>query len=54
MGIDESINGLLTVAHTVRGKNEGTPIDIFRIISARATTGQERRRYENENGSLHS
>jgi uncharacterized DUF497 family protein len=40
---------LLTVAHAVREENEGTPIDIIRIISARAATRQERRRYENEN-----
>ena len=41
---------LLTVAHTVREENEGTPIDIFRIISARVATRKERRRYESENG----
>jgi uncharacterized DUF497 family protein len=41
---------LLTVAHTVREENEGLPIDIFRIISARVATRQGRRRYENENG----
>ena len=40
---------LLRVAHAVREENEGTPIDIIRIISARAATRQERRRYENEN-----
>jgi len=40
---------LLRVAHAVREENEGTPIDIIRIVSARAAIRQERRRYENEN-----
>jgi uncharacterized DUF497 family protein len=32
---------LLTVAHTVREEDEGTSIDIFRIISARVATRKE-------------
>ena len=41
---------LLAVAHTLREENEGTSVDVFRIISARPATRNERRRYEDENG----
>ena len=42
---------LLTVAHTVREELEdGTLVDVIRIISARRATRKERRRYEEENG----
>jgi uncharacterized protein len=41
---------LLIVAHTVREtRDEGTTVEIIRIISARPATRKERRRYENEN-----
>ncbi len=40
---------LLVVAHTVRDYEEdGQPIEIIRIISARAADRKERRRYEQE------
>jgi uncharacterized protein len=40
---------LLVVAHTVREDEEdGQPIEIIRIISARAADRKERRRYEQE------
>lgn len=40
---------LLVVAHTVRDdKEDGQPIEIIRIISARAADRKERRRYEQE------
>jgi hypothetical protein len=40
---------LLLVAHTTRGDDEdGQPIEIIRIISARAADRKERRRYEQE------
>jgi uncharacterized DUF497 family protein len=42
---------LLTVAHTVREElDDGTLVDVIRIISARPATRRERRRYEDENG----
>ena len=42
---------LLTVAHTVREESEdGTAVEVIRIISARQATRKERQRYENENG----
>jgi uncharacterized DUF497 family protein len=42
---------LLTVAHTVREeRDDGTWVDVIRIISARHATRKERRRYEDENG----
>jgi hypothetical protein len=42
---------LLTVAHTVREeRDDGTLIEVIRIISARPATRKERRRYEDENG----
>jgi uncharacterized DUF497 family protein len=42
---------LLTVAHALREENQqGTPIEVIRIISARRATPKERRRYEEENG----
>ena len=42
---------LLTVAHALREEYEqGTPIEVIRIISARLATPKERRRYEEENG----
>ncbi len=42
---------LLTVAHTVREeRDDGTLVDVIRIISARPATRKERRRYEDENG----
>jgi uncharacterized DUF497 family protein len=41
---------LLTVAHTVREeRDDGTWVDVIRIISARPATRKERRRYEDEN-----
>jgi uncharacterized DUF497 family protein len=41
---------LLTVAHTVREeRDDGMPVDVIRIISARPATRKERRRYEDEN-----
>jgi uncharacterized DUF497 family protein len=40
---------LLLVAHTIRDESEdGHPIEIIRIISARAADRKERRRYEQE------
>jgi uncharacterized DUF497 family protein len=40
---------LLVVAHTVRDdEQDGQPIEIIRIISARAADRKERRRYEQE------
>lgn len=40
---------LLLVAHTIRdGDEDGRPVDIIRIISARAADRRERRRYEQE------
>jgi uncharacterized DUF497 family protein len=40
---------LLVVAHTIRDDEEdGQPIEIIRIISARAADRKERRRYEQE------
>ena len=40
---------LLLVAHTIRDEDEdGQPIEIIRIISARAADRSERRRYEQE------
>jgi uncharacterized DUF497 family protein len=47
---------LLIVVHTIREKAEdgtpedGTMIEVIRIISARRATPKERRRYETENG----
>jgi uncharacterized DUF497 family protein len=42
---------LLTVARSIEETQEdGTPIEIFRIISARHATPKERRHYEEENG----
>jgi uncharacterized protein len=42
---------LLTVAHALREEYEqGTPIEVIRIMSARRATPKERRRYEEENG----
>ena len=42
---------LLTVAHTVREeRDDGTLVEVIRIISARPATRKERRRYEEENG----
>ena len=42
---------LLTVAHALREHyDQGTPIEVIRIISARRATPKERRRYEEENG----
>lgn len=42
---------LLTVAHAVREElDDGTLIEVIRIISARRATRKERRRYEDENG----
>ena len=41
---------LVTVAHTVREeRDDGTLIEVIRIISARRATRKERRRYEDEN-----
>jgi uncharacterized protein len=41
---------LLIVAHTVREeRDEGTSVEVIRIISARRATPKERRRYEEEN-----
>ena len=40
---------LLVVAHTTRADEEGgQPIEVIRIISARAADRKERRRYEQE------
>lgn len=42
-------NCLLLVAHTAHDKDQdGQPIEIVRIISARAADRKERRRYEQE------
>jgi uncharacterized protein len=42
---------LLTVAHIVREeRDDGTSVEVIRIISARPATRKERRRYEDENG----
>jgi uncharacterized DUF497 family protein len=42
---------MLIVAHTIRGEVEdGTLIEVVRIISARRAKPKERRRYEAENG----
>lgn len=44
-------HSLLIVAHTIREELEdGTEIEIVRIISARQAEPKERRRYEKENG----
>ena len=41
---------LLTVVHTVREESDdGTAVEVIRIISARPATRTERRRYEDEN-----
>ncbi len=41
---------LLLVCHTIRDEDEsGQPVEIIRIISARAADRKERRRYEQEN-----
>jgi uncharacterized protein len=41
---------LLLVAHTSRDEEEdGQPVEVIRIISARAADRTERRRYEQEN-----
>jgi uncharacterized DUF497 family protein len=41
---------LLLVAHTLSDQDaDGQPIEIIRIISARAADRRERRRYEHEN-----
>jgi uncharacterized protein len=41
---------LLVVAHTLRDEEEdGRPVEVVRIISARAADRTERRRYEQEN-----
>ena len=40
---------LLLVAHTIRENDEnGRPVEVIRIISARTATRRERRRYEDE------
>jgi uncharacterized DUF497 family protein len=40
---------LLLVAHTGREDDEnGRPVEVIRIVSARAATRRERRRYEDE------
>lgn len=40
---------VLLVAHTLRDEDEdGQPVEIIRIISARAANRKERRRYEQE------
>lgn len=40
---------LLLVAHTVREDDEnGRPVEVIRIVSARAATRRERRRYEDK------
>lgn len=40
---------LLLVAHTIRDEDEGgRPVEVVRIISARAADRTERRRYEQE------
>ena len=40
---------LLLIAHTVRDEDEdGRPVEIIRIISARVADRKERRRYEQE------
>ena len=40
---------LLVVAHTIREEDEdGRPVEIIRIISARTADPKERRRYEQE------
>jgi uncharacterized protein len=42
---------LVAVAHTVKEEpDQGEPVEVIRIISARQATRKERRRYENENG----
>jgi uncharacterized protein len=42
---------LLAVAHTLREeRGNGAPLEVIRIISARAATRKEKRRYEDENG----
>ncbi len=41
---------LLLVAHTIRDEDDdGQPVEIIRIISARGADRKERRRYEQEN-----
>jgi uncharacterized protein len=41
---------LLLIAHTSENEDEdGQPVEVIRIISARATDRRERRRYEQEN-----
>ena len=42
-------HSLLIVAHTiVEDDEDGQPVEIIRIVSARRATRQERRRYEQE------
>lgn len=42
---------LVMVAHTIREEqSDGTAVEVFRIISARTATPNERRFYEDENG----
>jgi uncharacterized DUF497 family protein len=42
---------LVMVAHTVREEHDdGTSVEVIRIISARYATRKEKRRYEEENG----
>ncbi len=49
LGVVEGVL-LLTVAHTVREESDnGTVVEVIRIISARQATRKERRRYEDEN-----
>lgn len=49
--VDEVL--LLMVAHTVRELEEdGMAVEVMRIITARQATSHERRRYEDEDGSV--
>ena len=42
---------LLLIAHIVwEDEENGLPVEVIRIISARRATGKERKRYERQNG----
>jgi uncharacterized protein len=42
---------LLLIAHTIgEDEEDGQPIEVIRIISARIATGKERNRYERQDG----
>ena len=48
IGVVHGITVLL-VAHTITEDDDGEPIEVIRIISARRATPKERKHYEHEN-----